>query len=88
MACPLRGLRLNVVKSTIVSNQGTEVGGIRSSGYLEIVNSTIAKNTCNLFCAAGGIEAGLASVINSTIRENRGIDGGVGGIRGAGGSEE
>jgi hypothetical protein len=74
--------------SAIISNhtdQAQPGGGIlNSGGSVEIVNSTIAKNTAGgAFGPGGGGVANLngqVSIINSTIRENQAIDGSGGGI--------
>jgi hypothetical protein len=81
---------LVVRNSSIIFNHanGTGVGaGIGNSGYLEIVNSTIAKNSVLSFLffeeGGGGIAnflGGFTSITNTTIRENESTAGPGGGI--------
>ncbi len=70
---------MTIRNSSIFSNDARSASGtIASSGHLEIVNSTVAKNTCFAACGAGGIGAsGFVFITNSTIREN--IAGGISG---------
>ena len=67
--------KMVVRNSSIIFNAAGVIGsgsGIRNSGYVEILNSTIAKNRGGGFIlGGGGIEnGGQMSITNSTIREN------------------
>ena len=87
---------LVVRNSSIIFNASGGSGpgaGIRNGGYLEIVNSTIAKNSLSAFFGRGGggisnFGGGFASITNSTIRENQviGLGGPGGGISNTGGT--
>ena len=82
-----------VRNSAIISNhtdQAQPGGGIlNSGGSVEIVNSTIAKNTAGgSFGGGGGIAnfGGQVSIANSTIRENQTLEHNGGGILNSGGA--
>jgi hypothetical protein len=84
-----------VRNSSIIFNTsfGTGLGaGIGNTGYLQIINSTIAKNSLFPrlgFDSGGGISnflGGFASITNSTIRENQVTDGPGGGISNSSGT--
>ena len=73
--------RLLVIRnSAIIANLTDRVyqgGGVQNEGgFVEIINSTIAKKVgASSATGAGGVSnfGGLVSITNSTIRENQGL---------------
>ena len=82
---------LNVLNSTISGNTGTDGGGIHQTDHagtaLTLINTTVSGNNANGFGGGVDVLGGTATIINSTITDNRGDTdvggggGGAGGIR-------
>jgi len=71
---------LKIIDSSIIENvaPGALVGGIASSGSLEILRSTVARNTGGFF---GGIDAsGTTQIRDSTISDNIAVEIGPAGL--------